>query len=256
MNDYEIFKKNIYKLTGINLSDYKENQIKRRITTLVARHNFSCFNDYYVALTQNNKLLDEFLNHLTINVTEFFRNPYQWRILESKILPNLINNKLIPIKVWSCACSTGEEPYSLALILTKFYNLNKIRILATDIDKEVIKKAKEGIYLTRALKNVPNEFKNYFTKKGVFFELDKKIRDTVIFDKINLLEDNYPKEIDLLVCRNVLIYFTDKAKENIYTKFSKALNKDGILFLGSTESIPYPANYNLSPLGNFFYIKK
>ena len=166
MDQYEIFKKNINELIGIDLNLYKEKQMLRRITSLMRRNGFSDFIEYYNKLKVDKELLDQFVNYLTINVSEFFRNISQWKVLEEDILPNLIKsaNKK-SLSVWSSACSTGEEAYSLAMLFTKFYNLDKIKILATDIDVSALNKAREGVYDEKALKNVPKEFVVKFFKK-------------------------------------------------------------------------------------------
>ncbi len=255
MDKYEIFKKKIFNMTGINLSYYKERQMKRRISSLISRNNFKDFDDYLINLKNNDKLFDEFINYLTINVSDFFRNPKQWNTLEYEILPTIIN-KTKKIKVWSSACSTGEECYSLVMLLTKFYNLKEIQILATDIDNGAIEKAKIGVYNEKSMKNIPGNFKNkYFSKSGMFYKISDDIKKCVKFKKLNLLSDNFPIEYDLILCRNVMIYFTEEAKSKIYHKFYNSLSSNGVFFVGSTEQIITPSNYGLKPLRTFFYQK-
>lgn len=255
MNDYEKFKKRIYQFLNIDLSSYKEKQMKRRINFLVERNNFNGFNEYFEGIKKNSQLLDEFLNYITINVSEFYRNPTQWGILEKDILPNLVksNNKL---SIWSSACSTGEEPYSMIMLLTKYYDLNNIQILATDIDLEALNKAKKGFYTEKSIKNLPSEFiDKYFTKSDNNYIINDKIKNRVVFKKMDLISDKYPKGIDLILCRNVMIYFTDEAKLNMYNKFYSSLNNNGILFVGSTEQIILPERYKFKPVKTFFYKK-
>lgn len=257
MDKYETFKKNINNLIDINLDYYKEKQMKRRITSLMNRNGFEDFDEYFIALKTNEDMLEQFINHLTINVSEFYRNPAQWEILEKEILPELIsNNANKPLKVWSAACSTGEEPYSLVMLLSKFYNLKDIKILASDIDEGAIEKAKLGIYNEKALVNLPNEFKiKYFDKIGNSFKIKDSIKNQVIFDKIDLLKDPFPINMDLITCRNVMIYFTDEAKDLLYNKLYRSLSKNGILFVGSTEQIILPERYNFKSIRTFFYKK-
>ncbi|QQY80657.1 CheR-type MCP methyltransferase [Keratinibaculum paraultunense] len=257
MDKYEIFKKNINNLIGINLDYYKEKQMKRRITSLMNRNGFEDFDEYFMALKSNKDMLEQFINHLTINVSEFYRNPAQWSILEKEILPELIRkNDNKPLKVWSAACSTGEEPYSLVMLLSKFYDLKDIKVLASDIDEEAIEKAKLGIYSEKALVNLPKEFKiKYFDKVGNSFKIKDIIKNQVIFDRIDLLKDPFPINIDLITCRNVMIYFTDEAKELLYDKLYRSLSKNGVLFVGSTEQIILPERYNFKTIKTFFYTK-
>jgi len=250
---YEIFKEKIFKLTNIDLSCYKERQMKRRIDSLITRNNFNDYDSYYNALLKDSRLFNEFINYLTINVSEFYRNPSQWEVLEKEIIPKLLSQKRI-LKVWSAACSTGEEPYSLVMLLSRFMDLKDIRIFATDIDEDALNKAKIGIYSEKSLANLPKEFINkFFIKNPTTYSIREEIKKCVEFKKHNLLMDNYPSDCDIITCRNVLIYFTEEAKNNIYLKFSKSLSPEGVLFVGSTEQIISAQKYNLEPMKNFFY---
>lgn len=255
MPDYAVFIGNIKKKTGIDLSLYKEAQMKRRLTSLYEKRGYRNFIDYYEAIHNDKELLEEFLDRMTINVSEFYRNAQRWDVLEKKIFPKLLaqNKKL---KIWSAACSTGEEPYSLALVLLSHVPLRDISILATDLDLGVIERAKVGLYPERALKEVPLPIvKQHFVNEGHFYQVKDDIKRTVTFKQQNLLEDRYDKGFDLIVCRNVMIYFTEEAKEQIYTNFSKSLKQGGILFVGSTEQIFNPSKYGLESEDTFFYRK-
>ena len=251
--DYEGFKQKILKLTSIDLSSYKERQMKRRIDSLITRNGFDDYDDYYKALTQNVKLYDEFINYLTINVSEFYRNPGQWEILEKEIIPNLLkhNKKL---KIWSAACSTGEEPYSLVMLMSRFMDISNIKIIATDIDDGAVTKAKYGLYAAKSLESLPKDFiAKFFDKEGDYYRIKEIVKKCVEFKKHNLLKDKYNDNCDLIVCRNVMIYFTEEAKAEIYQKFRDSLANHGVLFVGSTEQIIMPQRYKLDPLKTFFY---
>jgi chemotaxis protein methyltransferase CheR len=253
--DYAVFIGNIKKKTGINLSLYKEAQMKRRLTSLYEKRGYRNFIDYYEAIHNDKELLEEFLDRMTINVSEFYRNAQRWDVLEKKVFPKLLaqNKKL---KIWSAACSTGEEPYSIALVLLSHVPLRDISILATDLDLGVIERAKVGLYPERALKEVPTSIvKQHFVNEGHFYQVKDDIKRTVAFKQQNLLEDRYDTGFDLIVCRNVMIYFTEEAKEQIYMNFSKALKQGGILFVGSTEQIFNPSKYGLESEDTFFYRK-
>lgn len=253
MDKYEWFKKQVYYLIGIDLSSYKEKQMKRRIQSLLSRNKYKDFGDYLEGLKKNSVLLDEFINYLTINVSEFFRNPMQWEVLEKEILPELIKNNK-KLNIWSSACSTGEEPYTLVMLLSRYFNLKDIRILATDIDLGAIEKAKAGIYNEKSLQNVPNDLRiKYFEKVGNSYKIHRSIKDCVQFKRIDLLQDKYPNNCDLILCRNVLIYFTEDAKVKIYNNFHDSLSNYGVLFVGSTEQIIMPEKYNLKSVRTFFY---
>lgn len=255
-DSYELFKEKVFQLTKINLSAYKERQMKRRIDSLITKHKITSYTEYVEVLKRDKVMFDEFVNYLTINVSEFYRNPEQWQLLEKEILPGLLA-KSSNLKVWSAACSTGDEPYSLVMLLSKFMPLNRIKIMATDIDKQVLEKAHMGIYNVKSLKGLPNEFlKKYFTEiNSTTYQISDSIKACVEFKEHNLLKDPYPTGVDLIVCRNVLIYFTEEAKDEIYVKFNQALRQGGMLFVGSTEQIIQPMNIGFQSFKSFFYKK-
>lgn len=253
--EYDTFVKQIKEKLSIDLGLYKEAQMKRRITSLRNKRGYKTFAEYFKAINQDKKLLNEFVDRITINVSEFYRNPKRWEVLKTTIVPLLIQNKK-KLSIWSAACSTGEEPYSIAMMIQTYFPDIQYKIIATDIDQKALEKAKLGIYQKQSLKDLPIELKkNYFTEKSGLFYIDDSIKKDIEFMKHDLLTDKYPKQVDLIVCRNVLIYFTDIAKESIYHKFSKSLAEEGVLFVGSTEQIFTPQQYNLNLIDTFFYQK-
>ncbi|MFY4775978.1 CheR family methyltransferase [Metabacillus sp. RGM 3146] len=255
MDDYLLFIKKMNEKTGIDLALYKEAQMRRRLTSLFQKRGFSSFQEFYKALMENEELLAEFLDRMTINVSEFYRNRKRWEILERMILPDLIKDK--KIKLWSAACSTGEEPYTLAMMMLSYFKAASIQLLATDIDKNAIARAKIGIYPERSLQEVSAEMKaNYFIRKNDLYHIKPEIKNMAVFKQQNLLSAEFEKDFDLIVCRNVLIYFTEQAKELLYKKFSDSLKKGGILFVGSTEQIFHPEKYGLHSVDTFFYEKR
>lgn len=258
IDDYIEFIVNVKKKTGIDLSLYKEAQMKRRLTSLYEKRGYNSFQEYFRIMTSDQKLFDEFLDRMTINVSEFYRNAKRWEVLQRKIFPKLLKNTTNnQLKIWSAACSTGEEPYTLAMILSSFMPMRDISILATDLDENAIARAKIGTYPERSLQEVPNDVKSkFFHQDGIFYKVDDSIKKTVAFKKQNLLADPFEQNFDLIVCRNVMIYFTEEAKSLIYKKFSSALKQDGILFVGSTEQIFDPSKYGLEAEDTFFYRKK
>lgn len=252
--DFDQFITQIKRKTAIDLSLYKEAQMKRRLTTLRLKHGFQTFAAYFKAIEQNNLLLDEFLDRMTINVSEFWRNPQRWLTLKEKFLPEIL--ALPKPKIWSAACSTGEEPYTLAMIVDKLGALNKTSILATDLDQGVLKKATQGNYLDRSIRDVPREYiEKYFVEDEDLYTVKQQLKAAITFKQQNLLHDKFDTEFDLIVCRNVMIYFTEEAKHELYHKFSNALKKGGILFVGSTEQIFSPTQYGFETADTFFYRK-
>lgn len=257
-DNYETFKKEYLHLTGIDLNFYKENQMKRRIDNFISKHPVSGYCEFLELLKQNSKIYDDFITHLTINVSEFYRNPAQWQTLENEILPQLLNKFQTPLKIWSAACSTGDEPYSLAMVLGEFLSFDKFQILATDLDLEVLDKAKKGFFTQKSLKGLPEKYrKRYIIEESSGgARVSDELKSCIQFKQHNLLKDPYPTGLHMIVCRNVLIYFTEEAKDEVYHKFSDSLCKQGILFVGSTEQIIGASDYGFSGVKSFFYEKQ
>jgi len=257
IKDYEQFKREIYRLTTIDLNAYKERQMKRRLDSLIRKHGFTNYDEYVQALKPKTDIYDEFITYMTINVSEFFRNTKQWTVLENEIFPYLFTKFGKSVTIWSAACSTGDEPYSLAMVLSRFMPLNRIKIIATDIDEQILSKAKTGLYNEKSIAGVPKDLRNkYFEKVGQSYKVSDDIKKCIQFKQHNLLIDVYPQNCDLIVCRNVLIYFTEEAKDEIYKKFNKSLKNKGILFVGSTEQIIQSQRYNFFSDFTFFYKKE
>ena len=254
--DYEGFKKSVLSLTGIDLSSYKEKQMKRRIDSLIMRHKCKGYEEFLNLIKHDNNVFEEFVAYLTINVSEFYRNPDQWKFMDEVVFPELIKKFGQNLKIWSAACSTGDEPYSLVMALSKHVPLNKISIYATDIDKQILAKAKVGLYNEKSIEGVPAEFKTkYFEKIGGSYKIKDEIKNRVDFHQHNLLADKYETGFHMIVCRNVLIYFTDEAKDDIFKKYYSSLRPGGVLFIGSTEQIMNYAEVGYKRKNSFFYEK-
>ena len=254
-DNYEYFKTQIFALTKIDLNAYKEAQMKRRIDTLISRNQCKSYAEFVNLIKTNKDKFDEFVAYLTINVSEFWRNPEQWKILEDKVIPDLV--KLPSIKIWSAACSTGDEPYSLAMLLLKHVPISRIKIIATDIDKQVLDHARSGLYNDKSIKGLPDELKKkYFQKiSDTAFQIDPELKKCIEFKEHNLLRDPYPNNLDLIVCRNVLIYFTDEAKDQVFRKFFDSIKPGGFLFIGSTEQIVNYKDMGYTRENSFYYGK-
>lgn len=257
LNTYEDFKKEFYKLAQIDLNAYKENQMRRRINSFIEKKRCYGYVDFFQLIQKDRGIFDDFITYLTINVSEFYRNPSQWNVLEKVVIPHLVACFGRKLRVWSAACSTGDEPYSLAMLLGDYVSLGQLEIIATDMDKEVLSIAKKGCYTAKSLKGLPDKYlEKYFTKQpDGMYRIDDSIRRCIQFRQHNLLKDPYPTDVDLLVCRNVLIYFTDEAKNDVYRNFVKSMKKRGILFIGSTEQIIGSERFGLETFQSFFYKK-
>jgi chemotaxis protein methyltransferase CheR len=250
--EYNLFIRKVNDNLNLDLSNYKETQMKRRLTSLYTKRGFKSFIPYFNALIKDKELLNEFMDKVTINVSEFWRNPNRWSVLEQKFIPEMLKSSS-KLKCWSAACSTGEEPYTLAMLLTEA-GASQSDILAMDIDDTVLAKAQKGEYIDRAIRDIPPAYlAKYFTKVNDNFLVDPALKKLIRFRKGNLLLDRFEKDFDLIVCRNVMIYFTEQAKQELYHKFSQSLKPNGLLFVGSTEQIFTPAQYQLEAVDSFFY---
>lgn len=254
--DYEWFKKEVFTLTKINLDAYKEKQMKRRIDTLIGKYKSADYNEFIKFMKSDKDVLTTFVNYLTINVSEFFRNKDQWDLMDKQMVPELIGKFGKNLKIWSAACSTGDEPYTIVMLLSKHIPLNQITITATDLDTVAIAKAKNGVYSAKEIAGVPDEFKKkYFKAEGANFAISDEIKSRVQFKQADLLRDPYPSNYHLIVCRNVLIYFTEEAKDQTFRKFFAALAPKGILFIGSTEQIINYKDMGFERKNSFYYEK-
>jgi chemotaxis protein methyltransferase CheR len=252
---YEIFKTRIRDLTGLDLNSYK-NQIHRRVHMLMQRWNVTDYNIYFTTIKNNDNKLREFLDYLTINVSEFFRNPNKWWELRDTILPKIIKERMSKkIKFWSAGSATGEEPYSLAILSLEAKLSSTTLILATDIDQGATTIAQKGNYLKRQLINVPDSYiKKYFTTiDHENFSVIDEVKSKVNFQRINLIEDTFDSDFDLILCRNVVIYFSSETKSNLYKKFVNALRPGGFLLVGSTEQIFDYRKIGFESAGPFLY---
>jgi chemotaxis protein methyltransferase CheR len=253
--DFNDFHKWVHKELGINLSAYKPEQLNRRINSLMGRIGVKSLEEYTKLIQSDSAQRLKFLDYITINVTEFFRNPELFVELE-KLIKEKANNDGSNLKIWSAACSIGCEPYSLGIILDRLNLLKTCRIIATDIDNTILNRAQKGEYTDAEVKNItPADLNKYFKKNENTFCIDQKIKSAVTFKKHDLIEDNYESDFDLILCRNVVIYFNNEIKNVIYQKFSKSLKKGGLLFVGATESIYNYREFGYEKVSTFVYRK-
>lgn len=253
--DLEYFKQWVYKEFRINLSAYKETQLHRRLLSLMSRVGVNSVEEYIAILKKDAEQRQKFLDFITINVSEFFRNPEIFYDLKNKIQTELLPNSR-NLKIWSAACSIGAEPYSIAMILDEVAPNGNHSILATDIDNTILQRAQRGEYVESEIKNVSkNDIKKYFTQIGDKYAISNNVKGMVKFKKHDLILDNYESNFDLIVCRNVVIYFNSNIKDEIYKKFHASLKKGGLLFVGATESIYNYKEFGFEKTSTFIYRK-
>lgn len=253
--DWELFKHKFFIKSNIDLNHYKPAQMERRITNLMNRHGVNTYMSFYSLIERDAKLYEDFVEYLTINVTEFFRTPEKFMELENICLTDLLT-KNPRLNIWSAGCSIGAEPYSLAIILKEKTPNTKHRILATDLDVEILAKAKKAQYTANEMKNLPQDrLHKYFKQVEGQYLLNDDIKSRIEFQKHNLLLDKFESGFDLILCRNVVIYFTEEAKDVLYKRFFAALKPGGVLFVGGTEAILNFREIGFQHYIPFFYRK-
>jgi chemotaxis protein methyltransferase CheR len=239
----------IYERSGIFIPDNKKYFLENRLGRRVQEKNLKGYEDYLYILkygSDKNELTVLF-NLVTTNETFFFREPQQFDVFKGELFNRVMaeNNKTgrKEIKIWSAACSTGEEPYTIAMILLEKPEAAAIKkeIYASDISDSVLGSAKAGVYGSYAIRNVPEIYlKKYFTNTNQQYSISHSVKSLTRFMKVNLIEDRDVKAIrgvDVIFCRNVLIYFDDKAKQKAVANLYDALRPNGYLFVGTSESL-------------------
>jgi chemotaxis protein methyltransferase CheR len=253
--EFVVFKKRIAPLINLDLSNYKNKQMERRIASLMNRNQLEKLAEYAKLLETDRAKLDEFVNMLTINVSEFFRNFEKFKELETAYIPELLKNSA-KLKIWSAGCSIGAEIYSLAMIFDTLNVLDRCEFVASDFDQKILEKAKNGIYSEIEFASVQDQYKKYFNKvEKNNFKISEKLISKIRFERRDLLNSQFEKDFDLILCRNVVIYFTDEAKDKLYKKFHDSLKTGGILFIGSTERINNHRDFGYNLRTSFFYQK-
>jgi len=253
--DYEAFKQRVRRKSGIDLSLYKEQQMHRRLRAMVERAGAATFCDYFALMDRDPSEWAHFLDRMTINVSELFRNPEKWEELRTVTLPALLQRRR-SLRVWSAGCSFGAEPYSLAMLLEDLAPAGRHYLLATDIDAQILERAREGVFTETDVVNVPPAYRRKWLlphPKGL--QVVPALRERVTFRRHNLLADPFEKDFDLIVCRNVVIYFTEDAKQRLYERFRDALAPGGSVFVGGTERIFNAEGLGLEGRLPFFYTR-
>lgn len=257
--EYNFVKKNILTLTGVDLNGYKTPQMQRRLATYLQRSGHNNWRSYFDAIRLDRAAISKLKDYLTINVTSFFRDSEKFDYLRRSILPTLPQSRLAPLRIWSAGCSRGHEPYSLAIMLAEESGISRQNyILATDIDQSVLAWSRAGgPYATEELTNVsPSLLQRYFNIRDGRYYVNEALQRRVTFKSHNLLADPFEKGFDLIVCRNVVIYFTAEIKDQLYRRFSESLRPGGVLFVGGTEIVSKASEIGLETVGIGFYRRR
>lgn len=257
-NIYTQIKASVKHRLKIDLEDYKDEQMKRRLDSWLVRTRANTWDDYFNLLSNNSDELEKFRNYLTINVTEFFRDANRWNALRDEVLPYLLKNPAENngLKLWSAGCSIGAEAYSLAMLMAETAPFRKYSLLATDLDRGALHKARSrGPYAQDDIQNLSLEQRQKYITTLTPYYVSENLQRNIRFEEQNLLAANFESDFDLIICRNVVIYFTAEAKDKLYAKFCAALRPGGVLFMGGTEIISGSIKYGLQNFGVSFYKK-
>jgi len=243
---------------GLHLPKSKMKLVETRIRKHMEQLGKNTLQDY-LKLMQNadwDNQFDGLVSALTTNVTNFFREDHHFEMIEKEFLERLINvaKSGSRVRIWSAGCSTGQEPYSLAMRLSRVFPdiaSYDVKILATDIDSSALKKAKEGRYSKTQISSIPeNLIREYFTEKDQWYDVCTKIKNSIQFAQLNLIAEFPMKgKFDIIMCRNVLIYFDKRQQAQVWSKLRSRLNQNGLLFIGHAERISSSEERGLIPVG-------
>ncbi len=247
----------ILKLWNIDLKSYGQRQLHRRLQGMMARAGAGSLRDFLQCLRNDPELSQQFRNQFTINVSEFFRDAHLFAKLEEMLKPNGACHGAK--KIWSAGCSYGAEPYSLAILMHEHSPSARWRIFATDIDQEALQRAREGIFSERDLRNVSTARQfGYFDRVGPdSYAISASLKRRIKFSTLDLLQPQAPppRYCDIVLCRNVIIYFTPEAKAQVHRLLVEALRPGGVLLIGATERMSDTDNLGLEAISPFFYQK-
>jgi chemotaxis protein methyltransferase CheR len=264
--EFNYFQKLSDRLTGIHLADNKRELVYGRVTRRLRALKLSSFSEYIKVLESgDSRELEQFTNMITTNLTSFFREMHHFEFLTKEVIPQLMRAKPrgSRIRIWSAGCSTGEEPYSIAMALKESVpGLSSwdLKILATDLDSEVLAHGATGIYDNDRVNGMPSVYLDKYFDKGKGSNAGKvrikqEIRDMITFRQLNLM-DNWPMKgpMDIIFCRNVVIYFDKQTQTKLFAKFERILADDGRLFVGHSEAL-YKVTDKFELLGKTVYKK-
>lgn len=253
--EYDQLKRRIQSLLHLDLNAYKQEQMRRRLEAFVSQSGFSP-TSFTAQLNSDRTLLGKLADVITINVTEFFRDRAQFDHLRDAILPDLLKTRG-RLRIWSAACSFGQEPYSVAMLLADAGAAHRATIVATDIDDAALATAANGgPYTAAQLHGVTADgLARHFEPDGERYRIGTALRRRVEFRKLNLLSDPFAAAFDLVICRNVMIYFSEDTKATLLQRFHAALTPAGVLFVGGSEALLNAPALGFERAGPNFYRK-
>jgi len=241
--DFELYRKLIYAESGITFTPTNRSILESRLKEQLRNKNQTTVKTYYNEIVKNKEELKSFLDAITTNLTRFFRNQAHFDALEKYVVPEFLNNikKGIPgtIRIWSAGCSTGEEPYTIAMLLNEILPPPwKFEIIASDISLKCLMFAKEGFYADAKIVGIPDNYlAKYFDKVDGGYKIHANIQSKIKFDYHNLKNDSGNRNFDIVFCRNVIIYFDEVAQAEVINRFWNAMAPKSFLFIGHSESL-------------------
>ena len=240
--DFEQFRTLIYKESGIHFTSTNRSILESRIKERLREKNLNTAKIYFDSISKDTGELKSFLDSITTNLTRFFRNQAHFDALEHFVIPELMKIKLAGdkvIRIWSAGCSTGEEPYTIAMLLSAILPPPwKFEIVASDLSLKCLMTAKEGFYANNRIDGIPEPYlKKYFDKVDEGYKIHKDIMDKIRFDYHNLNNESGLKNMDLVFCRNVIIYFDETAQKAVINRFWNSMSTKSFLFIGHSESL-------------------
>jgi chemotaxis protein methyltransferase CheR len=245
-DEVDILLNDILELYGYDFTQYSKASIKRRINRICLLDKFASFAELRYQLKNHPSYLQRFVQEITVNVTEMFRDPQFYKVLREEILPHLGTYPFI--RIWLAGCSTGEEVYSLAILLKETNLFHRSILYATDINPEVLEKARDGIFPISYMKAYSEnyilsggkkDFSSYYTANYNYVRFNDDLKDKMIYATHNLASDRSFNEFQLIICRNVLIYFDKDLQAKVFKLFDDSLESLGFLALGSKETIRF-----------------
>jgi chemotaxis protein methyltransferase CheR len=260
--NFNEFLREVAPILGLQWRPFQRRGIKRKIERRVTGIGLSNFDEYLLKVKGNFEEQKYFSKILTVTISSFFRDKEVFKIIENSVIPAIIKNgKVYNLKIWSMGCASGEEPYSLALLWKERFEKNYpqfgLSILATDINENMLERAKEGKYKWSSFKEVPDEIlKKFFKIDDEFHTLDQAIRERVEFKRHDLIHDESFCAMDIILCRNLAFtYFSKKSQIEVLKKIAASLNRERYLVIGKDESLPvtYPTYFiPIFPGGNIY----